>query len=128
MSLKIDRREFLIASGSTAGLAAVSAGGPLWAKAPRVRVVGLKVDEVDHPLGLESASPRLSWRIESSDRNVRQSAYRVWVASSEERAQGGQGDLWDSGKVSGRRSIGVAYQGRALRSRERCFWGVQVWD
>ncbi|MBI4166538.1 MAG: family 78 glycoside hydrolase catalytic domain [Acidobacteria bacterium] len=127
MTSKINRREFLIASGAAAGLTAV-APSPLRAKTARVRVVGPKVDYIDRPLGLENLRPCFSWRLESDARNVRQSAYRVLVASSESLLQRGQGDLWDSGKISSRKSFGIAYKGQALQSRQRCWWRVQVWD
>jgi alpha-L-rhamnosidase len=93
-----------------------------------VRVAGLKVDYLDDPLGLENRRPRLSWRLESHRRNVRQSAYRVRVASSREAVEAGVGDLWDSGKVASNKSIGIEYQGRELSSRQRFWWQVQIWD
>jgi alpha-L-rhamnosidase len=95
---------------------------------PRVSVVGLKADYLDRPLGLENAHPRFSWRLESKERGVYQSRYRIRVASSEAALEAGQGDLWDSGEVSSRRSFGIEYQGRKPASRERCWWCVQVWD
>src|SRR5262245_50397368 len=102
---KIHRRAFLIAGGATAGLAAVGRS-PLRAETSRVRVVGLKVDYLDRPLGLENRRPRLSWRLESTERNVLQSAYRIIVASSERALKVGRADLWDSGKIDSRRSLG----------------------
>lgn len=92
-----------------------------------MRVVGLKVDYLDEPLGLENASPRFSWRLESDKRNVRQSAFRILVASTELLLRDGQGDLWDSGKVSSARSFGHQYKGRKLISRQRCWWRAEVW-
>ncbi len=77
---------------------------------------------------MESARPRLSWRLESDERNVRQSAYRILAASSEEALKAGRGDLWDSGKIRSGESFGIEYNGCELRSRERCWWNVQVWD
>jgi alpha-L-rhamnosidase len=94
----------------------------------RVRIVGLKVDCLERPMGLENVLPRFSWRLESHERGVRQSAYRILVASDEERLKAGRGDLWNSGKISSARSIGVRYTGRQLTSRQRCWWCVQVWD
>src|SRR5687768_6294686 len=126
MNSQINRREFLVASGATVGLASLRTEAA-HAKAQRVRVVGLKTDHLERPLGIETHQPRLSWRLESAARNVCQSAYRIWVASSEAALASGRGDLWDSGKISSGHSIGIAYQGRALTSRQRCYWCVQVW-
>lgn len=97
-------------------------------KSERIRVVGLRADHVAEPLGLQNRHPRLSWRLESSEHNIRQAAYRVWVASSEALLVAGRGDLWDSGKVKARQSHGVRYAGKSLKSRQRCWWRVQVWD
>lgn len=127
MTAKIDRREFLITSGAAVGLAGAAAT-PSPASAARVQILGLRVDHLKNPLGLENRRPRLSWRLQSEARNVRQSMYRVRVASTEQALSAGRGDLWDSGKVSSRKSFGIEYRGRELRSRERCFWQVEVWD
>lgn len=103
------------------------ANRPLLGSSSRARVVDLRADYLDRPLGLESLHPRLSWRLESDSRNVRQSAYRIWVATSEEGLNSGCCDLWDSGKVHSRKSFGIAYRGREAASRQRCWWSVQVW-
>jgi alpha-L-rhamnosidase len=94
----------------------------------RVRVVGLKVDYVDRPLGLQNPHPSFSWRLESAARNVRQSAYRILVASDPAGLEGGQGDLWDSGKVESNGCLSIRYRGKELESRRRYWWTVQVWD
>ena len=93
-----------------------------------VTVTTPRCEYSDNPLGLDSSQPRLSWVLESSERAQRQSAYQVLVASSEEKLKGGQGDLWDSGKVASDQSIQLAYAGKPLSSRQRCFWKVRVWD
>src|SRR5262245_15622346 len=124
---QINRRRFLAASSATAGVAALK---PTFAHAtpPRVRVVGLKVDYLDRPIGLENRRPLLSWRLESDARNVRQSAYRILVASDEALLRAGRGDLWDSGKIESKKSFGIPYRGRELTSRQRCWWSVRIWD
>jgi alpha-L-rhamnosidase len=124
MTLGVDRREFIIVGAAACGLAPRS----LLSAESRVRPVGLKVDYMDRPLSLQNRSPRLSWRLESDARNVKQSAYRVLVASNRDLLDGHQGDLWDSGRVASRRSFGIQYCGRQLCSRQRCWWKVQVWD
>jgi alpha-L-rhamnosidase len=127
MAFKIDRRRFLIASASAASLPTVTAVSPLELR-PRVRVTGLKVDYLDHPVGLDNARPCLSWQLESDERNVQQSAYRILVGSSPRALVAGRSDLWDSGKVRSSESVCIEYAGRALNSRERYWWTVQVWD
>src|SRR5262245_20304759 len=93
-----------------------------------IQVVGIRVDYRDQPLAQDNRYPGLSWRLEPDRRSVRQSAFRILVASSEAGLLAGAGDLWDSGKQSGSHSIGIVYGGLALVSRQRCWWNVQVWD
>jgi len=125
MSLKIDRRSFVMAGSALASLARVRSARA-GVKPSQIEVVGLKVENIDRPLGLEITRPKMSWRLKSEERNVRQSAVRILVASSEEQLESGHADLWDSGRVSSNKSIGIEYQGRLLTSRQRCWWNVQV--
>ena len=80
------------------------------------------------PLGIDRPAPSFSWRIRASGRDRRQSAYRVLVASAPGVLDSGAGDKWDSGRVASDATAGVAYAGAPLRSGERCWWKVQVWD
>jgi len=83
------------------------------------------------PVGIDVRQPRLSWTLEATHpgaRALRQSAYRVLVASKPDTLASNQGDLWDSGKVNSDAQLHIAYQGRPLSSRAQCFWKVQVWD
>jgi alpha-L-rhamnosidase len=61
-------------------------------------------------------------------RGARQSAYRIEVASSQDKLVSGQADLWDTGKTSGDANVLVPYQGQAMTSRLECFWRVTCWD
>src|SRR5437660_7830300 len=85
--------------------------------------VGLRVDGLRDPIGLGNRVPRLSWKLEAAgERDVHQGAYQVQVfLGGEDRPQ------WDSGRVSSRNSIDVAYSGTPLASRARCRWRVRVW-
>jgi alpha-L-rhamnosidase len=93
-----------------------------------LRPVGLKCEYRLDPLGIDERFPRLSWALESEERNQRQSAYRVLVARSEEDLESEANLLWDSGRVESGRSVGIEYEGEALRSGSRCVWKVRVWD
>ncbi len=80
------------------------------------------------PLGVDAVHPRLSWVLESEGRGVRQSAYRILVASSQTLLGRNRGDLWDSGKVTSAEQNNIPYAGSPLRSGQACFWKVRVWD
>ena len=80
-----------------------------------------------NPLGLGARQPRLSWQLRADDgaRGAAQSAYQLVVAAdpSCERSV-----LWDTGKVHSDQSVHVRYEGPPLRSTQRCYWRVRVWD
>jgi alpha-L-rhamnosidase len=80
------------------------------------------------PLGIGVVNPRLSWEMHDARRGARQSAYQVLVATSPEKLARDEADLWDSGKVESGQSSQVAYAGKSLASRTRCFWKVRLWD
>jgi alpha-L-rhamnosidase len=80
-----------------------------------------------NPLGIDTIKPRLSWTLSSDIRGQSQAAYQILVASSEDKLNETDADLWNSGKVISRQSLNILYGGKALESRLRCFWKVRVW-
>jgi alpha-L-rhamnosidase len=88
----------------------------------------LRCEQLVNPQGIDATQPRLSWVLESSRHDVKQSAYEILVASSEQKLAQDTGDLWDSGKVISDQSILVPYAGSPLASRAACCWKVRVWD
>jgi len=95
-------------------------------------VTNLRCEYRENPLGIDSGKPRLNWKIEVGDRKsevrgLKQTAYQVLVASSEELLKKDTGDLWDSGKVESDQSVHVEYKGQPLESRKMCYWKVRVW-
>jgi alpha-L-rhamnosidase len=100
----------------------------LAARGASLKVDGLKCEYRVNPLGLDAPQPRLSWLLESPQRGQRQSAYQVLAATTAELLAKGQGDLWDSGKVSSGESVQVVYGGKPLRAGQRVHWKVRAWD
>ena len=93
-----------------------------------IQPVRLRCEYREDPLGIDEKSPRLSWALESEGRNERQSAYQILVAANEEDLEAEKDLLWDSGRVESDRTVGVEYEGEALRSGSQCVWKVRVWD
>jgi len=83
-----------------------------------------------NPEGIGEPAPRLGWELGATAdaRGVRQTAYRILVASSPELLASGQGDLWDTGKVASDATQQIVYGGKPLGSRRQCWWQVSVWD
>jgi alpha-L-rhamnosidase len=103
----------------------IAGGGALMAD---LRPVALRCEYHQDPRGLDERRPRLSWRVESDRRGEVQTAYRIQVARSLAELEAGTPGLWDSGKVEDGETLGHAYGGLALESRQECYWRVQVWD
>ena len=57
-----------------------------------------------------------------------QSAYQLLVASSAEKIQNHQGDIWDSGQVRSNASINVSHGGTELKPNTTYYWTVRLWD
>jgi alpha-L-rhamnosidase len=95
-------------------------------RAAELQVQRLRCEMLDNPEGIDVVHPRLSWEITGTARGIRQVAYQVWVASSREKLDRGEADLWNSGRVATDRSIHVLYAGKTLTSRQPCFWKVKV--
>jgi alpha-L-rhamnosidase len=50
------------------------------------------------------------------------------VATSRERLEADEGDLWDSGLINSGQCVNVVYVDRPLRSGQECFWKVRLKD
>ena len=90
--------------------------------------VDLRCEYLVEPLNVDTTAPRLSWTFQCEGRDQRQAAYHIQVSASREALLAGNAELWDSGKVDSSQSIHVAYSGKPLHSRQRCFWRVRAWD
>ncbi|HEY3862075.1 MAG TPA: glycoside hydrolase family 78 protein [Verrucomicrobiae bacterium] len=97
-------------------------------QAARLAPDSLRCEYLAGPLGIDETAPRLSWLVHSSRRGEGQTACQILVASSPKLLSRDSGDLWDSGRLEGADTIGIAYQGRPLSSGEFCYWKVRVWD
>jgi len=111
-------------------LTAATPAAPAWAAPAKttLSVEGLRTEYKENPLGIDVAQPRLSFKLRSGERGVRQSAYELRVASSEPALRAGRDLLWTSGRVSSGASVNRVYEGPKLRSGQRCYWQVRVWD
>ena len=94
-----------------------------------VHPVKLKVGEgFVNPLGYYENEPRFSWKLPSIDSgSLTQSAYQIQLATSLKQLRSSP-DKWDSGKIVSSSTSWVTYKGHPLRSREKVFWRVRVWD
>jgi alpha-L-rhamnosidase len=93
----------------------------------QVKVSSLRCEMLANPLGIDVKEPRLNWEITSEQRNLQQTAYQIIVASTKEKLDRNEGDLWNSGKINSSQSIHVPYTGKKLLSRNECYWKVKAY-
>lgn len=93
----------------------------------QIQVWNPRCELLKDPLGIDVTQPRLSWEIMTEKRNVQQTGYHIIVASTEEKLEKNEGDIWNSGKVNSSQSVHVVYKGKPLTSRMTCYWKVKVY-
>ena len=73
-----------------------------------VSVENFKVEYENQPVGLATKLPRFSWQIKSSEKNIKQSGYRIkvyeWISTL----------VWDSGYVESDETVNIKYKGKCL--------------
>ncbi len=97
-------------------------------KNQNIEIYDLRCEGLINPLGIDVVNPRLSWKMQSSIRGQKQTAYRILVSDNPENLEKEIGNLWDTGKIMSDQSIQLAYSGSELHSEEFIYWKVQVWD
>jgi alpha-L-rhamnosidase len=80
-----------------------------------------------NPIHIDETNPRLSWKLQDSRNNAKQTAWRI-VAATSPAAMEGKPDLWDTGKKSGAECLDIEYAGKPLASRMNVYWKVKIWD
>jgi alpha-L-rhamnosidase len=96
-----------------------------------VQIAHLRCENLANPLGIDATTPRLSWILlptRPEARNLKQTSYRVLVASSLALLDKDEGDLWDTGKVNSSQSTQLHYTGKPLGSQQNAWWKVKAWD
>ena len=93
-----------------------------------LEIIETRCEYALNPVGIETEKPRFTWVLSSRKRGDYQRAYRILVASSMKNIENDIGHKWDSARVESSNSVNVPYGGKELRSTERYYWKVKVWD
>ncbi len=118
-------KKYFVAAALIAASAGVSAAPSL------LQPERLRVEHMENPGVVDTHVPRMSWvnaPSSASVRNAGQRAYRLVVASSNDKLAKGEYDVWDSGKVMSDRNYLVDYDGAMLEDGQDYYWRVMVWD
>jgi alpha-L-rhamnosidase len=89
-------------------------------------VKDLTCEHKKNPIGIDITKPRFSWKIAGTGNNIIQSAYSIRVATDGKFPSGKI--VWQSGKTESDESILQEYKGPELKSGQRYFWQVKIWD
>ena len=90
-----------------------------------LKVDKIRTERLTNPMSVDTKTPRLGWQIVSNQNDVMQTSARIIVASSREKAENMEGDLWDY-TLNTSQSQWIPYAGKPLRSNTRCYWRVKV--
>ncbi|HEY1023043.1 MAG TPA: alpha-L-rhamnosidase N-terminal domain-containing protein, partial [Flavisolibacter sp.] len=100
----------------------------LYGVAQKLSVRKLTCENTEAPLGIEKASPSLSWQLSSTGRGVIQTAYRILVADDPALLAKNRANVWDSKKIKTDQSLHIAYAGKTLQPVKTYYWKVMAWD
>ena len=88
----------------------------------------LLVNTQQNPSTIESEQPLFSWIIDAEGYNKSQSFYHILVASSKDKLNEKDADLWNSTEVKSDKSTFVKYQGNPLKALKTYYWKVKISD
>ncbi|SFR66997.1 glycoside hydrolase family 78 protein [Maribacter stanieri] len=94
----------------------------------KTEILNLVTEYKTNPIGIDVQKPRLSWQLNSDEKNVKQTAYEIRVADSKENLESDKNLIWSTLKVESDQSVNVVYKGPALNSMQRVYWQVRIWD
>lgn len=87
-------------------------------------VNNLRVQSLRNPSPIDTQTPNFSWQLQSDERDVWQTSYRIVITSDPE----GDDIVWDSGIVERETSVNVPATGASLLPAQRYYWTVAVRD
>jgi alpha-L-rhamnosidase len=89
-------------------------------------VKNLTCEHKINPIGIDIIKPRFSWKIVGTGNDILQTAYKIRV-TTEGKSSAGK-IVWQSGMTDSGESILREYKGPELKSGQKYFWQVKIWD
>ncbi len=100
--------------------------GEVYAAVP-AKPVSLQCEHLVDPIGVDTKSPRLSWKMLDDRQFAQQKAYRLIIGKDSVAVSKKKGEAWDTGKLLSSASL-VSYKGKPLEAFTKYYWMVEVWD
>jgi alpha-L-rhamnosidase len=89
--------------------------------------IKLLCEYLHNPIGIDATAPRLHWQMNDNREGAVQTAYQLIVGTDSLQVATGNGNCWDTGKISGSDML-VSYQGKALQPFTKYYWTAILWD
>jgi alpha-L-rhamnosidase len=86
----------------------------------------LRCENMKNPVGIDERHPRLTWQMYDDRMGAAQTSYRLTIGTDSAEVAGGNGNIWNSGKISSDHNL-VVYEGDSLKPFTRYFWAVTIW-
>ena len=90
-------------------------------------ITDLRCEYLESPLGIDTKSPRFTWRMADAENGTMQSAYQIIVGVDSLEVAGGAGAIWNTDKEASSAQL-VKYAGQDLEPFTKYYWSVRVWD
>ena len=81
-----------------------------------------------NPTGVSLQKIRFGWELQSTENGQYQTAYQLVIASSKDKLDAGNYDVYNSEIKKSSQSVLVEYTGNTLQAAQIYFWKLQVWD
>ena len=95
-----------------------------------LNVEDLKCEMLEAPLAIDNTSPHFSWKMRSKQNGATATAYQILVATTLDKLNEEEADLWNTGKVADAASVGIAYGGSRLLPVRwltgKCVYGIRT--
>ncbi len=89
--------------------------------------IALQCENLRNPLGIDAATPRLSWRMQDQRMGAKQTAYQLFIGTDSLAVSKGNGNMWQTAKQHSDLQT-ITYKGKNLLSFTKYFWTVRIWD
>jgi alpha-L-rhamnosidase len=101
--------------------------GKIIAQTSSLNISNIRVEYKSNAF-IQNTTPRLSWELLSKERGQKQTAYQILVSSTENLLSESKANLWNSGKILSNSTNQISYAGKALTSRDICYFKIRIWD
>lgn len=94
----------------------------------RAHISDMQCEHLTSPLGIDATKPRFSWKFETEEKDFKQEAFQLRIASSTQLLKKNKPDIWSSDKKEASVSRCVYAGQKAFESHKTYYWDIIAWD